>query len=193
MARNIGTVKKILYHYYYEVHNGITSDFGKERMDWIKVMGQILSFEKNKKYGLALKEEIDFFMLEKSMRLCSAAIVRTTANYKLRLQLTEGIHDFLNSNIPDWRKNKYYITDVIKRTFTIDGKFNYYKGKRVRPLYCNYGKFHSILLIKTSHFLPQCVYEIVLKFDKVLFWLFRLIRWKAFQTLKKTEKYYYEK
>lgn len=182
-AKNIGTVKQILYHYYYEIHGGVTSGFGEERLDWVKVMVHLSSFIRDDKYGYALKDEIAFFMLSKSMRLCAAAIVRTNLNYDLRMHLVRTIHAFFEKNLPDWQRNPYYIKDVIKRSHRAHSpQYNYSNGKRVRALYCNYSESHCLALIKLSHILPDVLFSIVLRVDQGLFSFLRKIRWGLFRT-----------
>ena len=180
-AKSIGTVKQVLYHYYYEIHGGITSGFGEERLDWVKVMEHLSSFALDDKSGYALKNEIAFFMLSKSMRLCAAAIVRTNLNYDLRTRLVKSIHAFFAKNLPDWRRNPYYIKDVAKRSLQTDSpQYNYSNGKRVKPLYCNYGEGHCLVLIRLSRILPDVLFGMVLRMDQEMFSFLRRIRWGLF-------------
>ena len=180
-AKNIGTVKRVLYHYYYEIHGGITSCFGEERLDWVKVMEYLSSFTRDDKFGCALKDEIAFFMLSKSMRLCASAIVRTNLNYDLRTHLVKTIHTFFANNLPSWRQNPYYIEDVIKKSHrTHSPQYNYSNGKRVQPLYCNYSESHCLILIKLSRILPDPLFRIVLRVDQGLFSFLGRIRWGLF-------------
>lgn len=180
-AKNIGTVKQVLYHYYYEIHGGITSGFGDERLDWVKGMEHLSSFVRDDKSGYALKDEIAFFMLSKSMRLCASAIVRTNLNFDLRTHIVKTIHAFFADNLPGWRQNPYYIDDVIKRSRrTHSPQFNYSNGKRVRPLYCNYSERHCLILIKLSRILSDMLFGIVLRVDQGLFGFSRRIRWGLF-------------
>lgn len=180
-AKNIGTVKRVLYHYYYEIHGGITSCFGEERLDWVKVMEHLSSFTRDDKFGCALKDEIAFFMLSKSMRLCASAIVRTNLNYDLRTHLVYTIHTFFANNLPGWRKNPYYIEDVIKESHRAHSpQYNYSNGKRVQPLYCNYSESHCLVLIKLSRILPDPLFGVVLRVDQGLFSFLRRIRWGLF-------------
>lgn len=179
LAQNIGTIKKTLYHYYYEIHDGVTAKFGDERLDWIKVMQLLTAFIQNNDQGLLLQDEIEFFILAKSMRLCSAAIVRTDSDSCVRIRLVKGINDSLKQYFPNWRQNPYYIKDVIDKSRNLKNMgFKFFKGKRVRPLYCNYSKMHALLLIYLSQFFPQVLFDIVLKFDQVLFFSCRWVRWR---------------
>lgn len=180
-AKSIGTVKQILYHYYYEIHGGVTSGFDEERLDWVKVMEHLSAFTRDDKSGSALKDEIVFFMLSKSMRLCAAAIVRTSVNHNLRTHLVKTIHAFFAHNLPGWRRNPYYIKDIIKRSRrTHSPQYNYSNGKRVQPIYCNYGECHCCVLITLSHILPEAFFGILLKADQSLFCFLRRIRWGLF-------------
>ena len=177
-AKNIGTVRRVLYHYYYEIHEGITSGFGEERLDWVKVMEHLSSFTRDDPFGCAFKDEIAFFMLSKSMRLCASAIVRTNLSCDLRTRLVKAIYAFFSDHFPGWRRNPYYIENVIRRSRRHrPPQYSYSGGKRVRPLYCNYSERHCLILIKLSCILPDPLFGAVLKADQGLFRFFRRIRW----------------
>lgn len=179
LAQNIGTVKNILYHYYYEIHGGITSSFGEERLDWLAVMAQLYNFMRSDEIGGVFDAELEYFIVAKCIRLCSAVVVRTDLPYELRVRIVRGIHAFLNDKLPGWRRNPHYISEVKKRAHRFrPPHYNYSKGKQVRPPYCNYSEGHLLFLIILSRLFPGGLFDIVQATDQVLFFVCRWIRWE---------------
>ena len=178
LAQNIGTVRQVLYHYYYEIHGGVTSGFGRERLDWIAVMNQLYGFMQEERIRPVFSSELEYFMVAKSIRMCSAITVRTNLSKNLRTELVQGICTFLREKFPDWRHNPYYIQDVKKRVAGAKhAPLSYRNGKRVRLAYCNYGEKHLLALVHLSDLLSPAFYNIVFRADQHLFSAFRKIRW----------------
>lgn len=143
-----------------------------------KFAEDLSSFTRDDPFGCAFKDEIAFFMLSKSMRLCASAIVRTNLSCDLRTRLVKAIYAFFSDHFPGWRRNPYYIEDVIRRSRRHrPPQYSYSGGKRVLPLYCNYSERHCLILIKLSCILPDPLFGAVLKADQGLFRFFRRIRW----------------
>ena len=183
-AQSIGTINQVLYHYHYEIHGGVTTNFGRERLDWVRIMNNISEFIKNEDEGRTMRDELEYFMILKSIRLCSAAIVRKSANLELRIQLVSSIHSFFEKEYPRWRLNPYFIEDRIQRLRHLHStNYNYHNGKKIRHYYNDAGKIHSLFLIFLSRITPEVFYGSVLEFDHFLFFIFHRIRWRLFQRI----------
>lgn len=179
LAQRIGTVKKVLYHYCFESHSGVTSGFGTERLDWMTVMSKLYDFMCSDEAKGRYDTEIEYFIVSKSIRLFSAATIRTTSQRDLRKKLVIGIHDLLSEIAPNWRKNPYYISEVKQRSCRFSPPYYHYRnGKRYRPPYSNYGKGHLLFLINLSRLLPETLYKLVWQGDQVLFYICRAIWWR---------------
>lgn len=183
LARCIGSVKRVLYHYYREVHNGITSSFGSERLDWLQAMEQLYTLMETKSAFSQYQSELEFFIIAKSIRLCSAAVARTDVPTSLRINLVKCISKFMDEKMPDWRGNSYYINDVRKRAHSfLMPHEDRFRNRHPHPVYCNYSKGHMLLLILISCICPHALFQDILVSDQLLFFLFRKVRWEVAST-----------
>ncbi|HIU05689.1 MAG TPA: glycosyltransferase family 2 protein [Candidatus Coprousia avicola] len=179
LARSIGSVKCVLYHYYRETYNGITSSFGSERLDWVKAMERLCMLVRSDDSFSRYRVELEFFIIAKSIRLCSAAVARVDAPTNLRVGLVKGIFATLKENISGWRDNPYYINDVRKRAHSSPSSREDYAARRYPNLvYCNYCEWHILILIVFSRVFPRVIFHAVLAIDQLLFSLFRKLRWE---------------
>lgn len=183
-AKSIGTVNRALYHYYYETHDGVTSSFGKERLDWLVVMDLLFGYMQTTGANAHFNSEIEYFIVAKSIRLWTSATIRKDLPLELRTKLVKEIQSALREKAPHWRKNSYYIEEVTKRSKRSTSRtINYYKGRRVKTPYYNYGARHLLILIYLSSILPGELSAPFYKIDQGLFFAGRWIRWNLLSSV----------
>ena len=164
LAKNIGTEKQILYHYYL-VHNGVTSRFGPERLTRIPCMEQIHQFMSDNGLINLFHWELEVLYLRLFDNYSLVLMPPDGTSWGIRLQFVRQTQAFLKEYCSSWRQNPYYREAMRKR------------AKQFRPSYYNYGESHMLLLLYLSRFLPKVLYKQVLRADHVLVYLCRRLRW----------------
>ena len=174
LAENIGTEKRILYHYYH-IHNGMTSRFGPGRLTRTLAMERIRQFMGE--HGLAdlFHRELEVLYLRFFENYNILLMPPDGTAWDIRLRFVRQTQAFLRKYCPDWRRNPYYRQAMRKR------------AKQFRPAYYNYGEGHMLLLMHLSRILPKTLYRQVLRADHALGFVCRWVRWGTIGTAGRKE------
>lgn len=128
-ANMIGKIDKCLY--YYVIHENSETTVRDERIfDILKIVDMIRTYFKNKSY---IKDELDYLTIA---ILMNYNIQQRVQQSDLGSKFIDESFKYLEKNVPNYRKNKYYKNRGFLRSFIE-------KNKEISKLYCK--------LYKTIH------------------------------------------
>lgn len=144
LAKRIGTVKQVLYHYY-KIHAGVSFRFGSSHMDWLICMEYIFDFMQTMHLIDVYRDQFEYWIVGSCIGAWRIALNKNDRFWLDRVRYVQGMYKFLNCHFPSWRKNNYHLKRVKQRNC-------------VDPYY-DYGEGHLLLLIILSRILPNEVYK----------------------------------
>ena len=128
----IGRIEKP--YYYYVIHgNSETTTMDYRVFDILINLKTIMNYYKKEYY---LKEELNFLIIDKTTNYMLQQRVQKSSRVRKEF-ITKG-YEFLEENIPSWKKNSYYIKTNFLKRFIKNNKF-------ILEVYCYlYAKFKRI-------------------------------------------------
>ena len=113
-------------YYYYIIHNNSeTTTMDKRVFDILDILKEIKDYYKREYY---LRDELDYVIIDKITTYMLQQ--RVQKDNKLRIEFIDEGYAFLNKNIKNWRRNKYYKkTNSLKRIIK--------NNKKILKIYCN--------------------------------------------------------
>ena len=113
-------------YYYYIIHNNSeTTTMDKRVFDILDILKEIKDYYKREYY---LRDELDYVIIDKVTTYMLQQ--RVQKDNKLRIEFIDEGYAFLNKNIKNWRRNKYYKkTNSLKRIIK--------NNKKILKIYCN--------------------------------------------------------
>ena len=113
-------------YYYYVIHdNSETTTMDERVFDILDILKEIKDYYKREYY---LRDELDYVIIDKVTTYMLQQ--RVQKNKKVRKEFIDSGYEFLNLNIKNWKKNKYYKkTSLIKRIIK--------NHKIILKMYCN--------------------------------------------------------
>jgi hypothetical protein len=123
-AKRIGKIDECLH--YYVIHNNSETTVRDERcFDILKIVDKIRKYTKDKEY---LKDKID----KLTVRIITNYTIqqRNQKDKKVAISFIDKAFDYLEKEVPDYKKNKYYENRGIKKIIE--------KNKTLTKIYCNF-------------------------------------------------------
>ena len=106
-AGRIAVVHEGLYYYRIERNGSITGSFSNKIFDIFTSCNSIIKYYKENNLFEEHKTEVEYLCI---MHLHARLIaLRTCKSFHLQKKFTNRCFDFLDTDFPDWRNNKYYV------------------------------------------------------------------------------------
>lgn len=106
-SKKISYVDKPLYNYLLREGSTMNNNNIKRNLELIEAFDSLIDYCKDKKIYNKAKDEIEFLCIYHMYIFAITRILNTNNNYKAKIAIINKFRDYINSNFPNYKQNKY--------------------------------------------------------------------------------------
>lgn len=106
-SKKISYVDKPLYNYLLREGSTMNNNNIKRNLELIQAFDSLIDYCKDKKIYNKVKDEIEFLCIYHMYIFAITRVLNTNNNYKAKIAIINKFRDYINSNFPNFKQNKY--------------------------------------------------------------------------------------
>lgn len=106
-SKKISYVDKALYNYLLREGSTMNNNNIKRNLELIEAFDSLIDYCKDKKIYNKAKDEIEFLCIYHMYIFAITRVLNTNNNYKAKIAIINKFRDYINSNFPNFKQNKY--------------------------------------------------------------------------------------
>lgn len=106
-SKKISYVDKPLYNYLLREGSTMNNNNIKRNLELIEAFDSLIDYCKDKKIYNKVKDEIEFLCIYHMYIFAITRVLNTNNNYKAKIAIINKFRDYINSNFPNFKQNKY--------------------------------------------------------------------------------------
>lgn len=106
-SKKISYVDKPLYNYLLREGSTMNNNNIKRNLELIQAFDSLIDYCKDKKIYNKAKDEIEFLCIYHMYIFAITRVLNTNNNYKAKIAIINKFRDYINSNFPNFKQNKY--------------------------------------------------------------------------------------
>lgn len=106
-SKKISYVDKPLYNYLLREGSTMNNNNIKRNLELIEAFDSLIDYCKDKKIYNKAKDEIEFLCIYHMYIFAITRVLNTNNNYKAKIAIINKFRDYINSNFPNFKQNKY--------------------------------------------------------------------------------------
>lgn len=106
-SKKISYVDKPLYNYLLREGSTMNNNNIKRNLELIEAFDSLIDYCKDKKIYNKAKDEIEFLCIYHMYIFAITRVLNTNNNYKAKIAIINKFRDYINSNFPNYKQNKY--------------------------------------------------------------------------------------
>ncbi len=106
-SKKISYVDKPLYNYLLREGSTMNNNNIKRNLELIEAFDSLIDYCKDKKIYNKVKDEIEFLCIYHMYIFAITRVLNTNNNYKAKIAIINKFRDYINSNFPNYKQNKY--------------------------------------------------------------------------------------
>ena len=106
-SKKISYVDKPLYNYLLREGSTMNNNNIKRNLELIEAFDSLIDYCKDKKIYNKVKDEIEFLCIYHMYIFDITRVLNTNNNYKAKIAIINKFRDYINSNFPNFKQNKY--------------------------------------------------------------------------------------
>ena len=170
LAKNIGSVDSVLYHYKCDT-DGISGRICEEKLDLIRSRQMMIDFLQNNGLFSAYSNELECICARGCIGMYPPLLQKNDRIWKLRIRIIRETQDFLRRTFPRWKDNPY-IRDIRSKRCQDWPSLQTYSPY--------YGKTHLIGLVLVSRIMPERIWDFCFRVDrKLAHWHWRWLMFRS--------------
>ena len=106
-SKKISYIDKALYNYLLREGSTMNNNNIKRNLELIEAFDSLIDYCKDKKIYNKAKDEIEFLCIYHMYIFAITRVLNTNNNYKAKIAIINKFRDYINSNFPNFKQNKY--------------------------------------------------------------------------------------
>ena len=106
-SKKISYVDKLLYNYLLREGSTMNNNNIKRNLELIEAFDSLIDYCKDKKIYNKAKDEIEFLCIYHMYIFATTRVLNTNNKYKDKIEIINKFKNYINSNFPNFKQNKY--------------------------------------------------------------------------------------